>query len=377
MKRLIILYFFVFFGNTGFAQPSPFDQKFVDSITARLSSLPDDTAKVNNLASLASMHLLVNPTLTVKYADEGAAIAEKIHYPLGQISCLGQSAFYFAVSGEWAKATIKINEAIPLCEKYNLKGLIYMYNLMYINFSTKGDTALAMQYALKALHHPAFSTLPELDKWATYMQVGRTYESRNQLDSARFYSKTLNNYVKKYAAVVPDLANNSYILLGSIAFKEKNYPEAIKNFQIASDHISLANTYHILNKPDSAIYHALLGLKMGQTQNSLLVILASSKILAQEYERSNPKEANKYLKIYVDSKDSLYNNEKLKQLEEIRFNEERNKYRLQKKEAAERNKYIILALSAILGSLFIFSLLLWRNNLFKQKANLELETTLK
>ena len=207
-----MLLFLVFLVNIGFAQPSPFDQKFVDSITTRLSSLPDDTAKVNNLASLASMHLLVNPILTVKYADEGVEIAEKINYPLGKIACLGQSAFYFAISGEWAKASIKINEAIPLCEKYSPKNLIYLYNLMYINVSTKGDTVLAMQYALKALHHPAFSTLPELDKWATYMQVGRTYESRNQLDSARFYSKILNNYVKKYAAVVPDLANNSFIL---------------------------------------------------------------------------------------------------------------------------------------------------------------------
>lgn len=198
MKKLMLLSFLMVTGICVFTQPSPFDKKFVDSITTRLSRLPDDTAKVNNLARLASMYLFVNPNLTVKYADQGAAIAQKINYPLGQIACLGQSAFYFAGSGEWAKATIKINEAIPLCEKYSPKNLIYLYNLMYINVSTKGDTALAMQYALKALHHPAFATLPEIDKWATYMQLGRTYESRNQLDSARFYSKILNNYIKKW-----------------------------------------------------------------------------------------------------------------------------------------------------------------------------------
>jgi len=47
-KKFIFLFLFLAC-QVSFAQPKKFDAKFVDSITARLPLLPDDTAKVNNL----------------------------------------------------------------------------------------------------------------------------------------------------------------------------------------------------------------------------------------------------------------------------------------------------------------------------------------
>ncbi len=376
MKRLIILYFLAFHGNNGFTQPSPFDQQFVDSITTRLSSLTDDTAKVNNLVKLASMHLATNSALTVKYAKEGANIAEKINYPLGRINCLTQSAFFYAINGEWGKATIDINEAIPLCEKYSPEKLIGMYNLMFINAAIKGDND-ALKYPLKALHHPSFPSSSFMYKWATYMQLGRGYGYLNQVDSAKYYANLLTDYVEKYSAIIPDLAANSNILFGDLAFKAKNYPEAIKFFLLGSDYISLAKTYQVLHQSDSVIHYALKGLKRGNTAFTPNNIIEASKILFQEYRESNPKEANKYLVIYSDAKDSLYNNNKLKQLEEINFNIQKTEYERQKTETANRNRLALLSLLGILAFFSIVSILLWRNNRFKQKANLKLESTLK
>jgi hypothetical protein len=60
-----------------------------------LTQTPDNEEKVNNLVTLAGMHLFINPNLTIKYAKDGAAIAEKIKYNKGKISALGQSAFSF------------------------------------------------------------------------------------------------------------------------------------------------------------------------------------------------------------------------------------------------------------------------------------------
>lgn len=144
MKKNYIFLFLLMACQVSFAQPKKFDAKYVDSITARLPLLPDDTAKVNNLATLAAMHLFVNPTLTIQYAKQGSAIAKKDRLLPGNDYLPWTICLSFAISGEWAKATIDVNEAIPLCEKYNPVAMVYMCNIMVIIQSTRLDFEQAL-----------------------------------------------------------------------------------------------------------------------------------------------------------------------------------------------------------------------------------------
>jgi len=373
----VLIFILLSIGFSGVSQPIPFDKKFVDSITLQLPKDPDDTTKVNHLVKLASMYLDSNPNLTVKYADEGAELAEKIKFPTGQIACLGQAAFSLAISGEWAKATIRVNKAIPLCEKYQPKDLIYMNNLMCINATTRGDFKGGLEFALKAMKQPAFASFTEIEKWATYMQVGRLYDYLNQLDSAAYYAEIIGEYTKKYAAFIPDLAKNSLVLFGNLALKRKDYKEAIQYYRNSSDYLGLAKTYQAMNKPDSVFFYGQSGLKIGQSQTNPMVILEASKILAEEYATNNPKEANRYWAIYADTKDRFYDADKIKQAELVNLNEQKNRYELQKIEAASRNRMMLIIFSTVLCFFSIISFLLWKNNRFKQKANTQLTTTLK
>ena len=208
------------------------------------------------------------------------------------------------------------------------------------------------------------------------MQIGRGYEYLDNLDSAQFYSKIVADYVSKYGHIVPSLAMDSYGLFGRIAFKKKQFAEAINYYHLADDNLEIAKVYQQLRIKDSTIFYGLRSLESGKLRNIRNVIQESAKILAKEYDQSNPKEAYKYLKIYADSKDSLYNSEKLRQLEEITFNEQNNKFEIQKKVTADKNRFVLLSLLAVLASFLIYTFMLWRNNRFKQKANLKLETTL-
>jgi two-component system NtrC family sensor kinase len=360
-----------------YSQPQPLDQKYVDSITLRLPTWPDDTAKVNNLRTLASMYLLSNPALMIKYARQGVEIAEKIDYPIGKIGCLGQTAFFYAIAGEWAKASMDLNEAIPLCEKYNPNQLIYMYNIMYINAATKGDNLLALESAQRALHHPAFSTLSDMGRWPTYMQLGRGYEVLNRLDSAIYYADILARFVDRYGSLSPDLAQNSNTLMGSIAVRQKDYPKAIGYYRLSSDKLGLANVYRLLNRPDSVIYYSSAALTDGEVQKNFNIIQIAARLLATTYEKSDPAKANYYLNLYTDAKDSLYNNAKLKQLEEVKLGEQKSRFDIEKNEIAVRNRLILFSLFSLLALLSIFLFMLWRNNRFKQKANTELNTAYK
>jgi two-component system, NtrC family, sensor kinase len=360
-----------------FAQPMDFDKKYVDSITTRLPSYPDDTSKVNKLVLLARMYLTFDPTAAIRYARQGDTIAEKISYREGKIDCLSQSAFCFAYTGEWVKATINANEAIRLCENDHPGKLLFLYNIMVINSFTKEDKEDALNWLQKAIHNPIFLSGNDYTKWATYMQLGMAYVLSGKLDSAVYCANILKQFLKKYPEVLPDLADNSYMLLGTIARKNKDYRGAISYYHLASHNAeALSNAFHEINQADSAIYYALIYLKKGQTSKNNIAIRNASKILAAEYAKSNPAASNKYLQIYIAAQDTLYNAEKIKQLELVNLNEQRNKYELQKKETSDRNKFLLYSLFGILASSVIFSLLVWRNNRYKQRANLKLEAAL-
>ena len=360
---------------TAYSQPMVFDQKYVDNITIRLPSYPDDSSKVNKLVLLARMFLTFDPGVAIRYARQGDTIAEKIGYQEGKIDCLSQSAFCFAYMGEWVKATTDANEAIQLCQNDYPGKLLLLYNITVMISLTKDDPEDALNWLQKALHDPVFIAGNEFTKWPTYMQLGMAYVALGKLDSATYYANILSLYLKKH----PDApANDSYNLLGNIALAHKNYPEAIRYYHLASDDAgALSNAFHVSNNTDSAVYYALIFLKIGQATKNYIAIRNASKILAAEYEISDPQESNKYLHLYTDARDTLYNVEKQKQLELIKLNQQKNVYELQKQEIANRNKYLLYSLFGILAFSVIFSLLVWRNNRFKQRANLQLEAALK
>ncbi|MGB4839754.1 MAG: histidine kinase dimerization/phospho-acceptor domain-containing protein, partial [Saprospiraceae bacterium] len=371
-----VLFCLLFISQLCYTQPIPFEKKFVDSMSIWLVKSPDNEEKVNNLVTLAGMHLFVNPTLTIKYAKEGADIAEKIKYYNGKISALGQSAFSFALSGEWAKATNDVNEAIPLCDKHNPAAMIYMCNIMVVTYSIKRDYKQALLWAQKAAQNPEFEKQEKMGKWPTYMQLGMVHETLNNLDSAKYYANILQGYIATYATIQPDLTRDSYTMLGNLSSKLREYNKAIKYYQSAPDYIGLANVYHSTNQSDSAIYYGKLGLENSVKYQIPVNIQACAKILAEELQYSDPKSANQYLNIYITSQDSLYNDEKLKQFEEINLNKQKNKYEIQKKETEASNRLMLITFAIVLGFFSLISILLWKNNRFKQKANIQLTTTL-
>lgn len=373
MRKGPLTLLFTFFMMLAFGQPTPFDQKFVDSMRMHLPAAPDDTTKVYHLALLASMHLLTNPALTIQYGNEGVALAARIHFPKGMIACLGQTAFCYATTGEWAKAVRDVNKALPLSEKYYPQALSYLYIILFNVADARGNYAEALQWAAKGFHLPTTASLPEVQRWPPYFALARGYERVNRLDSADYLSRKVLQFAKKYATLIPDLTNNSYILCGDIAAKRNNFPDALQYYRLASYAGGLASVYHRLHQSDSAKFYALHALQEGWFRNVPHFVQGASLILAQEYASTDPRKANQYLRIYIASRDSLYSSEKLKQLEEIQLKEQQNHFALEQRRIQDRNRFTQLALLAGLVMLLGFSLVLWRTDRFRKKANEQLE----
>lgn len=241
----------------------------------------------------------------------------------------------------------------------------FLYNLKFINYASKNDLKQARIWALKALQHPDFESGNDLVKWPTYMQLGLSYEWENRLDSAQFYADILKEYLKKYDAV--DLEANTYSLLGNIARKRKNYEEALYYYRQGDQSpIGLAWTYDEMNNSDSSIYFAKLALNTAQQKYDPRIILESTQLLARLYSGISPATSNQYLNLYVNTKDTFYNSNKLKQMEEIRINEQQLRFDQIVREKALRSNIIQYSLMGLAMLLLISALFFYRNNQIKR-----------
>ena len=101
-KLWIVFLFLLLLLLNARAQPLPFDQHTVDSLTKQLPLMQADTHKVNSLILLSQMYLSKsNGDLVLLYAHEADSISKKIQYNKGRIEALGQKAFYHAGTGDW------------------------------------------------------------------------------------------------------------------------------------------------------------------------------------------------------------------------------------------------------------------------------------
>jgi two-component system NtrC family sensor kinase len=357
------------------AQPEPYNQKTVDSIKSILPALKDDSSKVKYLITLSGMFTAYDFKISLHYANEATDIARKLHYTNGLISALSHTAFINALSSEWPRSINQLTEVMEYLKEDDARMLI-VYNTMFINYVTKGETEQGLAWVKKALHHPAFFKMNEVDRWPTYMQIGVAFLTLNKFDSAKKYATLLDGMVRKYSQVSPDLSANSYTLSAGIALHDKNYDEALKNYRLALNYLGIAQVYDITGNKDSVLYYANLGLIKAQSLQFEGDIQKAALLLANHYQTSSPAEANKYLKTYASSKDRQFNTDKLKQFEQLKLDEQRTGYELEKKLTEQKNRIFFITLSAVLIITLAFILLLYRNNVQKRKTNTALEKTL-
>jgi signal transduction histidine kinase len=351
------------------AQPLAYNQQTVDSILKILPTLPDDSQKVQSMILLAQMNLQKMDSAQIMYwSSQAKAISEKIDYTKGKIFSLGQMAFYHSISGDWPKAILEINEATSYCkgplESYN----IFFYSLRVIIGNNREDYLDAKYWAMKALHHPAFQEGGPLGQWPTYMQLGVIYDKLNMIDSAEYFGNKCLEIMK--VASYRDLELNTSVVMGSVALKKKNYQEAINYYrQFPELSGGLAGVYHETGPIDSAIFYGKQAMAHIEKFGSPQSMMITAKLLSQIYEKQDPKESLRYLKISADARDKLFNTEKLKTLEALILNEQKMQFESQKQAAASRNRLIQLALGAFATLLLLSALIFYRVSAVRKAHN--------
>jgi len=389
MKKTVILTLLLFTLFTAAAQ-----KKQIDTLRLALSKAKTDTMQYEALHNLCSAYYISNPDSCIIFAQQGYLIAKKNNWMLNQAKCLNNMANAYASLADYVKANSFYFKARRIEESLNDLYLMSMVNnnigatyiqqqdykkaFPYLSLAQKQLNALALSQKLLFKYKRARALI--------YLNTGECYLDMHQADSAAYYLNICYDDSKKLN--LTDVTGPVQRDLGEVEAEKGNKSAALQFFRqaVTSDragedgenesiaYLSTANLYHKYKQQDSAEYYAQKALEAAAAGKFEQDVLNAGKVLYTFYDEDhNLEQAYKYFKITTAAKDSLYSQDKLKQLLSLDFDEKERQQELetaQKEAQAEaENRLRTYILSGGLGVLLLLALIFWRNSRQRQKAN--------
>jgi len=360
--------------------------KDVDSLLKKLSTATSDTARIILKCKLGEAYRANDPDTSLLLANEALSRSTEIKFKKGEIHALMVLCVLNREKGDLPYALELGLKALKISEEqqYAYEQVYSLIRISAVYFAVR-DAPKAMTY----LRRSEEVLRKNYDDWqwdVTQYFFADGYEQLNKLESAE---KLVQMLEEKHPSEQAWLVINNR-LRGNIAAKRNELPLAIEyyrksieaamagtTFREAATAINaMAQVFKKLDQPDSAIFYAKEGLKLGEMLKYRNRILAASSLLAELYAEKDPKEAIKYYQIASAAKDSLYGVQKVQQLQSATMKEQERQNELEAAQLAYQNKMRQWALLGGVGAFLIIALILYRNNRQKHKTNKVLETTL-
>jgi two-component system, NtrC family, sensor kinase len=356
----------------------------LDSLKNELVKAKNDTTKVMIYANFALLGYSVPRQDKIGFAQKGYDLARKIHFDKGIIKC-GQNLGFLMSAKDYFKALPILFFVKDLCEKnMDTTNLAITYGIIAMahNAFDKPKSIYYCRICLKLMKKAKLSD----DAFPINTSMGMAFKENGNLDSALIY---LNKGYQISLKGISVFNVKFYDLqFGQINYAKGNIDLALQFLKKAIVNTNggtvgeafyyLAKIYKDQNKLDSATYFAKQSLMYEQKYERNINIINSSQILYELYKNSNSKEALHYLEISSMTKDSLFNQEKARQVEKLAFEEQEREARTQRRieahETEVQNTIKIYILSGVLLALGIFSFILYRNNKNKHRANILLHS---
>jgi tetratricopeptide (TPR) repeat protein len=360
-------------------------QRDIDSLKKLAGTAKDDTTKVNLLYQLSKYWSVSRPDSAMMMVRQILEISRRVNYLKGEAMGLNmQGNALIAVNGNYAKALSSYLSALKINEKRN-DSLAIAKNLGNIGnvYSSEGDHRQSVTYLLKAkvlleaIHNEEILLV-------AFTNLGEQYIYLDKMDSAQTYTR--QGY--KLAAKFKDTSNMGYnaATLGDI-YQKMQKPKVALNYyrtalfyfkQVRNDDafcstlFTTADAFEKSNQPDSAIYYARRSFSMAKQDDFTATVLDASSFLADRFEKNGKADsALHYLRLSVAAKDSLFSQEKTKQVQNLSFAEHQRQEEIaeQKRLEDEANKKNLqLAGIAIFLPTFFFFVLFLSSRRIKAKT---------
>src|SRR6266496_211661 len=356
-------------------------QKTIDSLQKELSTVNADTNRVLLLGELVKIYTLFKPDTALMLAQEAYNLSQQLHFAKGEALSLNRIATAYATVGDYPKALQFFTKALKICEDIgDQTGIGRSINNIGNLYLIQGDYKKALEYFMQAKNSQGINGDNYL-KTVIFLNIGESYLHLNQSDSALYYLEAYYPVSKQNRQ--EDLYGDFERLLGDVKVLNDHTDEAfnyfdksISSYEAVDDkqHLSLtyqsiAKLYQKINRPDSAIRYAKKSLVAAQLGSYNQGIFNASKLLSVFYEGKNDKEAFRYFKIATAAKDSLFSQDKVKQLLSLSFEEKQHQQDIETARANYLNQIKLYVLGGVLVVFLLLAIILFRNNRQKQKAN--------
>ena len=372
MRKIILSTLFLFGAHLIHAQPNPND---IDSLKRVLEKTNADSTRVELLRATG----YTERDLTVLL--QSLELAKKIKYINGEADCNNSIGNYFFGNSNYPKAMEFYLEGLKISEANNyLAGIAKTTGNIGAVYSTQGDYRQALNNFLKAIsitkstNNIRSSAIQSYDAARVYLQLGNP-------DSALYYGN--QSYQQAIASNDSNALTNSLYTLGDIHNHLGNTALAFVNYRMAIPYatgyvftlpdlyVSMAKLFRQAEQMDSFMVYAEKGLESAQLYNNGDLIFKSAGLLSAFYEKQDLNKSFYYYKLAVAGKDSMFSKDKIKQIENLSFNEtlrqqERETENIKTKEERKRNlQYAAIALGLI--TFVILFLLLSHSIIANQK----------
>jgi tetratricopeptide (TPR) repeat protein len=354
-------------------QFAPAQNTETDSLKKLLIITKEDTTRVLVLEGLSYAFHFSYPDTALQYALEGLRLAQEINYPAGEAYCINALGNIYFNTGNYPRALEMYLQALKIRERLNDQRTIAVSNSNIGNiYSEQGDNAQALTYMLKTkradekLKDSAGLLIDQLN-------IGTVYFRMNKLDSALWYEKqaysiAIQLHDQNFIGAVMITMGDIYDSLHNTRLAMENYRLGLENSIAINDHEEIPNAYigiaNIFNKRrqfDSAIFYAKRALFAAQDVSFPKQMLKASTLLTDTYKSINGIDsAFKYQELTVAAKDSLYNSEKVREIQNLSFNEQLRQQEIaeqQAREQKERKDHLQLTAIAIFIVIFLLVLL--------------------
>jgi len=369
--------------------------KHLEKVKAELANSKADTNRVLLLTELCLGYLWYNSDSLEFYSKQGLELAKQLQFHKGDARILNCQGIFLAFHGNSPEALALLYKALRIAEESKLTfetanclssiGVSYWF----LNDFTKSHDFINRAIKLdETVQHT-----PKDIYWRILIQVWSGIDNirLNKLDSANIilkkaYDNAFNPEFTDLYSIRPTILMFSGEVQSKLGNKESAFSylhQSIAYFIKNKDAIgaadacnNIAKVFKDVNQRDSVIYYSKLGLDAALKIDYKPTILRISKMLAEQYEGTDTKQANYYWKIVLAMNDSLYGAPKIQELQKTLFEEQRRQQLAQDLQTKRENQLKQYGFGAGLGVLCLIGLFLYRNNRQKQKANTKLQNTL-
>jgi two-component system NtrC family sensor kinase len=402
MKKLVLV--FIILVNTNFAYSqadigSSFaNENYADSLLIRIQQAVDDTTKVKLLNALGDYYTFNRQDSSVLYFGQSIELSERINYPIGSYSGYAKMAFVLNTASNYNKSLEMALRSLRIAENFKSnreESMARSYNAMgLVNRRLQNDTIARNQCLTSIYLYKLAGITMDMPKmnFSPLFNLALIYLKWKNWDSAYYYAKNSYDISLRYPAraqaqisVTASTLANVYAKTGRRQLAREYFTHAIeidKKYNVPLLRVRLYNNIAAFFKDqgelDSCIYYAEAAFSLCRNHEFGEQSTDASSLVAQAYELLNkPDSALKYTKIFMASRDTIFNQAKLIQIQLLTFDEGQRQKDIQheinstRERLVNRVRYYTLALLA--GFFLFLTLFLYKNNRRKKTANQTLE----